>query len=420
MSLGLAQTPHSKARQTDRMRFTGSLRVRTIGLLLAGGLLAACSAGAGAQAPPTWVPKPDFSGEGGPNTAVPSPGGPSTNRSAPGQPPGTPGSSSSGPDPAVVATKLTAPTGLALLPDGTALVGERSTGRIVQVQPQPGKAVKTIRTLTGVDASGDGGLLDLALSPSYVEDGLIYAYLTTATDNRVVSFTLTGPLTPVLTGIPKGATDNTGRLAFDEAGMLYVGTGDAGQPALAESATSLAGKVLRVTAIGRPAPGNPDPTSPIFTRGHQVVDGLCLDAAGDVVEVEPGPNNSATEVNILHAGADYGYPSQAAGARAPDARLPDGRTGVGGCAAIGPQLFVTSRDATALLTAAVTIRAGASSIGSFSTVLEGRYGRLLTVVAAPDGALWLTTANRDGHGHPVPADERVLRIMPSGGGSSQV
>jgi hypothetical protein len=45
---------------------------------------------------------------------------------------------------------------------------------------------------------------------------------------------------------------------------------------------------------------------------------------------------------------------------------------------------------------------------------------LLTVVAAPDGALWLTTANRDGHGHPVPADERVLRIMPSGGGSSQV
>jgi len=166
VSLGLAQTPHSKARQTDRMRFTGSLRVRTIGLLLAGGLLAACSAGAGAQAPPTWVPKPDFSGEGGPNTAVPSPGGPSRNPSAPGQPPGAPGSSSSGPDPAVVATKLTAPTGLALLPDGTALVGERSTGRIVQVQPQPGKPVKTIRTLTGVDASGDGGLLDLALSPS--------------------------------------------------------------------------------------------------------------------------------------------------------------------------------------------------------------------------------------------------------------
>ena len=401
------------------MRVTGAVRVRAIGLLLAGGLLAACGAGAGAQTPPTWVPKPDFSGEGGPNTTVPSPRAPSTNPSVPGQSPSPSRPSSSGPDPAIVATKLTAPTGLTLLPDGTALVGERTTGRIVQVQPQPGQPVRTIRTLTGIDATGDGGLLDLAVSPSFLEDDLIYAYMTTATDNRVVSFTLNGPPTPVLTGIPKGATGNTGRLLFDETGVLYVGTGDAGQPALAENATSLAGKVLRVTAIGRPAPGNPDPTSPIFTRGHQVVDGLCLDATGDVVEVEPGPNNSATEVNILHAGADYGYPAQAAGTRPPDARLPDGQTGVGGCATIGPLLFVTSRDATALLTAAVTTRAGSSAIGNFTTVLAGRYGRLLTVVAAPDGALWLTTANRDGHGHPIPADERVLRITPSAGGSAQ-
>ena len=138
------------------------------------------------------------------------------------------------------------------------------------LQPQPGQPVRTIRTLTGIDASGDGGLLDLAVSPSFPEDGLIYAYLTTATDNRVVSFTLTGPLTPVLTGIPKGPTDNTGRLLFDQTGMLYVGTGDAGQPALAESATSLAGKVLTLpddvvvlpghgeqTTIGRERATNP-------------------------------------------------------------------------------------------------------------------------------------------------------------------
>jgi glucose/arabinose dehydrogenase len=313
-----------------------------------------------------------------------------------------------------------APTGLALLPDGTALVGERTSGRIVQVQPQPGQPVRTIRTVAGIDAAGDGGLLDLAVSPTYQEDGLVYAYLTTATDNRVVSFTLTGPPTPILTGIPKGMTGNTGRLLFDDTGVLYIGTGDAGQPALADNATSLGGKVLRVTAIGQPAPGNPTPTSPIYTRGHQVVDGLCPDATGEVIEVEPGPNNSATEVNILHAGADYGYPSGAATTRAPDTRLPDGKTGVGGCAVIGPQLFVTSRDATALLTAAVASRSGSTTFGDFTTVLAGRYGRLLTVVAAPDGALWLTTSNRDGHGHPIPTDERVLRIMPEAGGSAQV
>jgi glucose/arabinose dehydrogenase len=402
------------------VRVTGAVRVRALGLLLAGALLAACGAGADARTPPTWVPKPDFSGEGGPDTTGPSPGQPG-NPNAPGPTaPNPSGPSSSGPDPAIVATNLVAPTGLALLPDGTALVGERTSGRIVQVQPQPGQPVRTIRTVAGIDAAGDGGLLDLAVSPTYQEDGLVYAYLTTATDNRVVSFTLTGPPTPILTGIPKGMTGNTGRLSFDDTGVLYIGTGDAGQPALAENATSLAGKVLRVTAIGQPAPGNPTPTSPIYTRGHQVVDGLCPDATGEVIEVEPGPNNSATEVNILHAGADYGYPSGAATTRAPDTRLPDGKTGVGGCAVIGPQLFVTSRDATALLTAAVASRSGSTTFGDFTTVLVGRYGRLLTVVAAPDGALWLTTSNRDGHGHPIPTDERVLRIMPEAGGSAQV
>jgi glucose/arabinose dehydrogenase len=401
------------------VRVTGAVRVRALGLLLAGALLAACGAGADARTPPTWVPKPDFSGEGGPDTTGPSPGQPG-NPNAPGPTaPNPSGPSSSGPDPAIVATNLVAPTGLALLPDGTALVGERTSGRIVQVQPQPGQPVRTIRTVAGIDAAGDGGLLDLAVSPTYQEDGLVYAYLTTATDNRVVSFALTGPPTPILTGIPKGMTGNTGRLLFDDTGVLYIGTGDAGQPALADNATSLAGKVLRVTAIGQPAPGNPTPTSPIYTRGHQVVDGLCPDATGEVIEVEPGPNNSATEVNILHAGADYGYPSGAATTRAPDTRLPDGKTGVGGCAVIGPQLFVTSRDATALLTAAVASRSGSTTFGDFTTVLAGRYGRLLTVVAAPDGALWLTTSNRDGHGHPIPTDERVLRIMPEAGGSAQ-
>jgi glucose/arabinose dehydrogenase len=387
---------------------------------MAVGLLAACSAGADAKTPPSWVPKPGFSGEGGPNTPAPTPGAPSPNPRAPNGQPGSPGSSgpsSSGPDPAIVATRLTTPTGLALLPDGTALVGERTTGRIVRVQPRPGQPVTTVRTLTGLDVTGDGGLLDLAVAPTFGEDGLIYAYITTATDNRVVAFTRSGPSTPVLTGIPKGRTGNTGRLLFDDAGSLYVGTGDAGQSAAAR-ATSLAGKVLHISAIGRPAPGNPTPGSPIYTRGHQVVDGLCLDAAGQVVEVEPGVNNAATEVNVLVAGADYGFPTAASRSRGPDAHLPDGNTGVGGCATIGAQLFVTSRDATSVLSAAITTRSGVATVGDFSLVLEKRYGRLLTVVAAPDGALWLTTSNKDGHGRPVAADERVLRITPSGGGGA--
>ena len=134
-----------------------------------------------------------------------------------------------------MATHLAAPVGLAVLPDGTALVGERTTGRIVRVQPMPGQPVRTVRTLAGLDATGDGGLLDLALSPHYDEDNLIYAYVTTPTDNRVVDFTLTGAGDAGAHRHPEGQDGNVGRIAFGADGDLYVGTGDAGRPSLAAS-----------------------------------------------------------------------------------------------------------------------------------------------------------------------------------------
>jgi glucose/arabinose dehydrogenase len=143
-------------------------KVRWIGaaaFVVAGALLAGCSGGADAGAP-TWVPQPSFTGDGagrGGSSSTPGvPGG------GPGGLPGRSGRSGApGPDPAVVATNLSAPVGLTMLPDNTALVGERTTGRIVRVQPQPGQPVQTVRTLSGLDASSDGGLMDLAISPHY-------------------------------------------------------------------------------------------------------------------------------------------------------------------------------------------------------------------------------------------------------------
>jgi len=321
-----------------------------------------------------------------------------------------PGNPSNVPDPKALATGLNAPTGIALLPDGSALVGERTTGRIVRVQPQPGKPVPTVRTLTGLATSGDGGLLDLALSPTYADDGLIYAYVTTPTDNRVIDFTLTGKTAPVLTGIPRGTTGNTGRLMFDARGLLYVGTGDAGHPALAAKPSSLAGKVLRIDAIGHPARGNPTPGSPVFTVGHHTVNGLCTNEALHLVYETEAPN----EINILDGGSDYGWPSGGTASTRPVQALPASRSGAGGCAVMGGRLFVATSDGKALLTTPSTGRAPS---GKFTVAFGGRYGRLLTVVAAPDGALWLTTTNKDGHGSPVPDDERVLRVVPTTSGS---
>ena len=390
--------------------------------LLAVLLLAGCG-GAAAHAP-DWRPQKSFQGEGSEPSIVPAvpvpsgrtvPNGPVPGRTGP----SGSGSPSAGPkqDPNVVATRLSAPVGIALLPDGTALVGERTTGRIVRVQPRPGQPVSTVRTLPGLDATGDGGLLDLAISPHYGQDKLVFAYVTTASDNRVVAFTLTGPLTSVLTGIPKGASGNTGRIAFGPNGYLYVGTGDAGQPAVAANRASLAGKVLRVTDVGAPAPGNPNPASPVFTSGHRNVDGLCMDPdSGAMIEAESRPQGD--EINLLTPGATFGWPTPSNTDRVPLRTLPAADRDPGGCAVQSGQLYVTSLDGRALLAAQLNASGSPVSVGVFSPSLIGKYGRLRTVVAAPDGALWLTTSNRDGLGAPVADDERVLRILPSGGAAT--
>ncbi|HEU5006166.1 MAG TPA: PQQ-dependent sugar dehydrogenase [Jatrophihabitantaceae bacterium] len=398
------------------------------GAALLAAVLAACGSGAGAQSP-DWRPQPSFAGEGpgvsisplvpaptrsgsGADTGGGSPSGPST--------PAPSSSAASRQDPSVVAKHLRAPVGLTLLPDGTALVGERTTGRIVRVQPKPNQPVTLVRTLTGLSTTGGGGLLDLALSPFYSQDGLIYAYITTAADNRVVAFTLNGPVTPVVTGIPRGSTDNAGRIAFGANGDLYIGTGDAGHPADAARRSNLAGKVLRVSDIGKPVADNPWPHSSVYTTGHRDPSGLCIDPdAGGVFETEAG--TPSDEVNLIAAGASYGWPSGGgAAAQRPLAVLPSTDRSPGGCAVLDGVLYVTSLDGHALLAARIGSRGSRIALGGFKRTLVNRYGRLRTVVAAPDGALWLTTSNRDGHGQPIPADERVLRIVPSSGGANSV
>lgn len=371
-------------------------------LLLVVGLSTGCGAGASGSTP-SWQAQPDFQGNVDPNPQLPDPGIPAP--SLPGGPLPSPSPSSSAgrpgapaTDPNVVATKLDEPTGLVVLPDGSALVAERRSGKIFRVQPQAGQPVLPVQTLAGVDGSGDGGLLDLAISPTYAEDGLIYAYLTTATDNRVVHFALGSTPSTVIGGIPRGASGNSGRLAFDATGALLVGTGDAGNPALASSSTSLAGKILRTDDIGQPLPDNPVAGSPIFARGLTSPDGvggLCVDPrTGARIAV------SGNKLIVVKAAANY---TAAAGA----ATLPAAAQGGGGCALSGGQLLVATSTGEALAIAAV---GAGDSIATFTTSLSGTYGRLRTVVAGQDGALWLTTRNRDGHGKPVADDDRVIRI----------
>ncbi len=207
-----------------------------------------------------------------------------------------------------VARNLEVPWGIAFLPDGTALVTERDSGRVFRIGN--GKVVR-VGQIEEAEAGGEAGLLGVAVSPSYDRDKRVFFYATAAEDNRVFRTTLEnnrlGSMRPILTGIPKASNHDGGRMIFGPDGWLYVSTGEAGQPDLAQDMGSLGGKILRIGQDGEPAEGNPDPSSPIWTSGHRNVQGLAFDHEANLWASEFG-QNTWDELNLIQRGNNYGWP----------------------------------------------------------------------------------------------------------------
>ncbi|MGH3613574.1 MAG: PQQ-dependent sugar dehydrogenase [Pseudonocardia sp.] len=301
------------------------------------------------------------------------------------------------PDPQVVATCLDPVGAIAVLPDGrSALVGERTTGRVLRVQR--GMEPQLVTTVP-VDPSGGGGLTGLVLSPGYGEDQLVYAYATTDDDNRVLRIAPGESPKPVFTGIPRGPENNGGALGVDGAGALLVATGDAGT---APDPGSLAGKLLRIDTLGRPATGNPDPASPIHSSGLRAPAGVCTDPVGATTWV----TDRAGTQDVLHRVVAGPLP-------APAWTWPE-RPGVAGCMALPGVVAIAQTGAAALF----VLRPSDSGAftGAPETLLARTYGRFSAVAPAPDGLLWLGTVNKSG-GTPVSSDDRVIRIQPPAGGA---
>ncbi|MDP2772988.1 MAG: PQQ-dependent sugar dehydrogenase, partial [Nocardioides sp.] len=209
-----------------------------------------------------------------------------------------------------IAIGLEAPWGLDFLPNGDAVVTERDTRRVLLVRG-PAHEVVEVGTIDSAAPQGEAGLLGVAVSPDFERDRLLYLYVSTADDNRVVRAKLEGTrlgrVRPVLTGIPLGFTHDGGRLEFGPDGFLYVSTGETGvAPELAQRRRSLAGKILRITPAGRPAPGNPFGT-PVWSWGHRNVQGLAFDDAGVLWASEFG-QDEFDELNRIAKGANYGWP----------------------------------------------------------------------------------------------------------------
>lgn len=178
-------------------------------------------------------------------------------------------------DDAVIATCLDTVSTVAALPssghDVTVLAGERDSGKVYSVSPD---SEPTEIAELDVDTADGGGLTGLAPSPTYREDRLIFAYITTKKDNRIVRFSADDEPEPVLTGIPKGSKNNGGALEVDDSGALLVATGNAGDTEAADDDDSLAGKVLRIDTSGKPAKTNPDDERAI-SSGLHAPGGLC-------------------------------------------------------------------------------------------------------------------------------------------------
>lgn len=311
-----------------------------------------------------------------------------------------------------VARDLQAPWGLAFLPDGSALVSERDSDRVRLVSTDG--AVRTVGRVPGVDGVGEGGLLGLAVSPTYDQDQGVFAYLTAGSENVVVRMTFDGARLAgrrvVLDGIPAGPIHNGGRIAFGPDGTLYVGTGESGDTSLAQQRGSLGGKILRVTPDGRPAPGNPFPGSPVYSLGHRNVQGLAWDSRGQLWAAEFG-QNEWDELNRIEAGANYGWP--VVEGRAGDDRFVDPvrqwHTDVAspsGIAIVQGSVFMAALRGERLW----QIPLRGNGAGPPRDWFVRRFGRLRTVAVAPDGSLWVTTSNRDGRGSARPGDDRILRV----------
>jgi glucose/arabinose dehydrogenase len=317
----------------------------------------------------------------------------------------------------VLLTGLQVPWGLAWLPDGRLLLTERP-GHVLAYEPRSGR-VTLLLTLSGV-ARGEGGLLGIAVEPG-PSPAWVYLYYTAPTGNRISRFRMGVSLSAeevLVDRIPAAQFHDGGSLAFGPDGMLYAGTGDARQPDNAQDLGSLSGKVLRLTPEGDIPNDNPFPGSPVWAYGFRNVSGLAWDGAGQLYATMHGPSGefpgleAKDSIYRVARGGNHGWPLWCgvgpAPFIAPVVYYPGETVPPGGAAFYRGDLYITSL-------AAEDVRRysfdGAGRVTGIERWFAGRYGRLRACAVGPDGALYLTTSNRDGRAnHGVAGSDLLLRV----------
>lgn len=336
----------------------------------------------------------------------------------------------------IVTEGLDTPWAIAFLPNDNILVTERK-GTVRFVEKNGTLQEDPVAKLEGVKEIGEGGLLGLTLHPDFSSNNFAYLYYTYSgegdnTLNRVVRMKYqNGKLEDeqiIVDKIPGASNHNGGRIKFGPDGYLYITTGDAQEPSLAQGKTSLAGKILRVTDKGKPAPGNPfggaagfhaGLASQVYTLGHRNPQGIAWDKDGNLYETEHGPSGGSLgtgndEINFIEYGKNYGWP-EIQGDQTGEGMVtpiknstPSVAWAPGAAAFIGNSLFFGGLRGQTLYEAVIQN----NQVKEFKEHFKGKYGRIREVITDPDGMLYITTSNRDGRGNPKPEDDRIIKINP--------
>lgn len=322
------------------------------------------------------------------------------------------------------------PWGLAFLPDGRLLVTERPgrlriVGADGTLEPQP------VSGLSKISEYGQGGLLDVSLHPRYAENQLVYLSYAGQGPGGVSTEVGRGKLTGnrlenfevIFRQLPKSTAGQHfgSRLVFDRAGFLYITLGDRGDRARAQTHDDHAGSVIRLHDDGRvpkdnPFVGRPGWKPEKFTLGHRNIQGAALHPRTGTLWVHEHGPQGGDEVNVIRAGANYGWPvitygqeyitgfsigegTHKAGMMQPvyywvPSIAPSGMAFYAGEKFPGwrGDLFVGALKDQLL----VRLRLDGERVISEERMLEGVLGRIRDVRSGPDGYLYLLTDSDNG------------------------
>lgn len=337
-----------------------------------------------------------------------------------------------------IAGNLDRPWGLAFLPDGAMLVTERS-GQLRRVDAQ-GRVGQPLKGVPAVGARGQGGLLDVVLSPGFTTDRWVYLSYAEAGEGKMGTAVGRGRLSKdngslegfevIFRQSPKLSTGNHfgSRLAFDRDGYLFISLGENNERPTAQDLDKHQGKIVRLNADGsvpkdNPFVGRKGALPEIWTYGQRNPQGMAMHPiTGKIWSSEHGPRGG-DEVNLAEPGKNYGWPLATHGINYSGMRIPEAK----GEAVDGtePPLYVWTKSPAisgmAFYTGDTAAWKNSLFIGALGSqdvirltldgakvvaeerMLADRGERVRDVRVGPDGALYVLTDASDG---------KLLRVKP--------